>query len=202
MEIELKYKTEDPSFDLWKAILEGYALQDMQEVKMDAVYYDTIEDDFLKLGIALRIRSEDEKRIATVKTKGSIVNGLHSREEWNKDILDIKDISFAKWFKSTPIGEELNRIIKEQPLQEKIRTVFIRKKAIMNYLGSQFEVAVDKGKIIAGGFEEDLYELEVEFIKGNEESIKKLGNLLMDQYNIKPENVSKYARGLKLLNQI
>ncbi|MCG8482743.1 MAG: CYTH domain-containing protein [Clostridia bacterium] len=199
MEIELKYKIENLDFDLWKAITEKYALQHTQEVKMDAVYYDTYNDDFLKKGIALRIRSEGQKKIATVKTKGSSVNGLHSREEWNKDISGFKDILFAGWFSMTAIGKDLDNIIKEQPLQEKIKTIFTRKKAIMNYFHNQFEIAVDRGKILADHLEEEIYELEIELVKGSAESMKEFGVKLMKQYDIKPENISKYARGLKLL---
>lgn len=202
MEIELKYKIQDKNFDLWQVIIEKYSLHEMQEVQMDALYFDTLEDSFLKKGIALRIRIEDDKRIATVKTKGTSQQGLHSREEWNKDVSQERDILFDQWFEMDPIGKELCNILKDQTLKEKIRTLFTRKKAILNYKDSQLEIAVDKGEIRANNLKEQIYELEIELIKGKKESLIEFGNQLACQYNIMPENVSKYARGLNLLNHI
>lgn len=202
MEIELKYKIGSVDFDSWKAIVAHYALKDIQEVKMDAVYYDTYRDDFLENGIALRIRSENEKRVATVKTRGSSKNGLHARQEWNKDISEMIDFRFDQWFHSTEIGEKIKDLIGEEPLQEKIKTVFTRNKANLDYADSQFEIAIDRGRILANNLEEKIYELEVELIKGTEKDLQAFGSKLMIKYDLQPENISKYARGLKLLNHI
>jgi triphosphatase len=63
------------------------------------------------------------------------------------------------------------------------------------------EISLDRGKIIAGGGEDPVCELEIELYSGSQDDLKELGEALAGEYGLKPEERSKFARGLRLLGK-
>ena len=62
------------------------------------------------------------------------------------------------------------------------------------------EVSIDQGDIITANGSCPICEMEIELYSGNEEDLVKLGKQIQKSYNLKEENISKYARGLALLD--
>ena len=67
--------------------------------------------------------------------------------------------------------------------------------------GGRAILSYDEGKIIAGGKETAISEVEVELYEGNEENLTAFGEKLVEKYGLEPPNKSKHARGLKLLEE-
>lgn len=202
-EIELKYRIDESKTE--KILKDLYKLFEspIKEEKMKAIYFDTKDFILLKNGIALRIREEGSETIATVKTQGTYENGLFSRKEWNVNITNKEyKTSLEQLFSQTEIGSELIHIITDKELDEKMITTFARKKATVSINDSKFEIAMDKGEIVAGNKKEDISEMEIELLEGTETSLIDFGNKLVYRYNLRPEKLSKYARGLNLLRVI
>ena len=87
MEIELKFLVEDQLARdriLQDKYLEETAQKDSkEEIRMNATYFDTEDLDLCKNKMALRVRFENGKPVATLKWGGSSQNGLHVRGELN-----------------------------------------------------------------------------------------------------------------------
>ena len=87
MEVELKFLVEDKLAR--DRILQDNYLEEMmhegsrEEIRMNATYFDTKDMDLCRNKMALRVRFENGKPIATLKWGGSSENGLHIRGELN-----------------------------------------------------------------------------------------------------------------------
>lgn len=201
-EIELKYKVPvSKKIEILK-LLENLQGKEICQQAMKATYMDTHNNDLLKNKIALRIRNEGDKTYATVKTKGVYHDGLYSRKEWNVEILENRDISISEIFINTEIGKDFKEILEGKALEEKIITEFTRTKTIIHLADCTLEVAFDQGIIHTKKGSEDLCELEIELLEGNQSHLTTFGNNLAEQFQLAPEGMSKYARGLKLLGLV
>ena len=91
MEIELKYLVEEPIAR--EKILKDSHLSEIkekgseEEIKLDAVYYDTADMDLCRGRMAFRIRLENGNPVATLKWDGQVSDGLHVRGEFNTCLL-------------------------------------------------------------------------------------------------------------------
>ena len=61
------------------------------------------------------------------------------------------------------------------------------------------EVAIDEGEIVTDFGNLPICELEIELFSGEQEDVRKIGEALAEKYQLTAENMSKYARGWKLL---
>lgn len=166
---------------------------------MEARYYDTDDLALQKAGVAFRTRLEGNHWVATVKTGGSSLGGLHQRQEWNIDIMDATpDISV---FENTDAAPILTAIIGSAPLIELFQTSFDRYKTeVTSADGSQIELAVDLGSILAGDQQSPIAEIELELLEGSPTAILSLGAYLAQSISLVPETRSKFARGLQLID--
>lgn len=204
MEIELKYKINDPSdIDrIWndEELLKICDLNSREALEMHAVYFDT-EDHILESNrIILRLRQEGNRYLATVKGGGSIENGLHRRMEYN---VDLTRSMYEKGpdptvFKDTEIGKDLVEMVRSKVMKPQMAMHFTRKKMMVKEDHFICEAAIDLGEIVCCGRKEAICELELELLEGDLSELNKIGGYLSKKYGLTPENTSKYARGLKL----
>ena len=207
MEIELKYSIEDDS--IIRSIMEDRILTSVEKknsretLAMHAVYFDTANGDLRKNHIAFRIRLEGNRYIATLKRRNTAEEGLHRREEINAPVTDDAFIENPKL--SVFSGDELIDDIAAEITDEKLIPVmemnFVREEFRIDYKGSLMEVSVDQGDIITIKGSCPICEMEIELYSGKEQDLVKLGKQLQKSYNLKEENISKYARGLALLEE-
>jgi len=173
-------------------------------------YYDTPECDLSRRGIALRLRRKGWTIwLMTVKGGDSGAGGLAQRSEWEAPTQPgVFDFSIVT-------QSELREFLEAQQarLQPVFTTDFTRTSWTIERSGSVVEVALDRGKIIAGErveggigagkpARETLCELELELLDGQSpDALFELAIELAIDVPLHPEIVSKAERGYALTDQ-
>lgn len=207
MEIEMKYVIGDREIarNIWEdEYLSGIEEKDSREkVYMKAAYFDT--DDYIlsKNDIAFRVRMEGPRIVASLKWKGASEDGLHTREEINVPVKDEACFILPnpEIFKESDIGRDMIALLNGKPLHSLLETRFLRSRLRVDTGKSICEVAIDEGEIVTDFGNLPICELEIELFSGDQEDIQKMGELLAEKYQLVPEDKSKYARGLGLLER-
>ena len=205
MEIEMKYGIGDK--EIAKSIWEDEYLTSIEEkdsrekVYMKASYFDT--DDYIlsKNDIAFRIRMEGSRIVASLKWKGASVDGLHTREEINVPVNDEACFILPdpEIFKESDIGRDMIALVSVKPLHSLLETRFLRSRMRVDTGNTICEVAIDEGEIVTDFGNLPICELEIELFSGDQEDVIRIGQTLAEKYELTAEDRSKYARGLKLL---
>lgn len=206
MEIEMKYDIGDKETakNIWEdEYLVSIEEKDSRErVYMKAAYFDTEDSILSKNDIAFRVRMEGARIVASLKWKGASVDGLHTREEINVPVKDEACFILPdpEIFKESDIGREMIDLIAGKPLHSLLETRFLRSRMRVDTGKSICEVAIDEGEIVTDFGSLPICELEIELFSGDQEDVLRMGKALAEKYQLTAENRSKYARGLKLLN--
>lgn len=208
MEIEMKYEIGDK--DIIKNIWEDEYLSSIEEkdsrekVYMKASYFDTDDYILCKNDIAFRVRMEGSRIVASLKWKGLSADGLHTREEINVPIND--ETCFIApdpaIFKESDIGQEMMGLVQDKPLHSLLETRFLRSRMRVDTGKSICEVAIDEGEIVTDFGTLPICELEIELFSGEQEDVRRIGETLAEKYPLTAENISKYAKGLTLLENV
>ncbi|MDR3561615.1 MAG: CYTH and CHAD domain-containing protein [Negativicutes bacterium] len=199
-EVELKLRLLDPL--VWTSVAKAPIFADLNapepvDEQLDACYYDTSDHALLQAGVAFRIRKEDNQWIATVKAGGSSAGGLHRRQEWNVVIAEPQPS--IEPFQATEAGPLLTQLLGDSPLAPLFRSIFDRRKTQFAAPdGSQIELAIDQGLLIAGERQEAFAEIELELKTGNPASLLAIGTELSRLFPLTVEPRSKFFRGLCL----
>ncbi|MDR0356784.1 MAG: CYTH domain-containing protein [Clostridiales Family XIII bacterium] len=206
MEVELKYRIENKrQMDL---IWEDDFLRSMEErdsresIYMKAAYFDTADFILRKNRIAFRIRKEGDKVMATLKWRDRDVDvrGLYMREEINVPVKD--EACFLSpdpaIFKESGEGRDLMEILADDPLRCIFETHFYRKKLRIDSGETICEVSLDEGEVIADAGRALISELEIELFSGKQDDLIRIGERMAEKYDLKPEPLSKYAKGINL----
>lgn len=205
MEIELKYDVRDKKVieEIKKdKELAKYFIKDSEEkIDLEATYFDTEEGILYKNFVALRLRREGKRNIATLKWNGTQEDCLHMREELNVNLGfgDFCGIPDIKVFKQSEIGEKIIEIVGDKSLVSIIEVNVQRESWQMEKANNIFEFSFDVGYVITDNGKEPISELEVELITGDEEKLMELGKQLSAKYNLEAESRSKFKKGLELL---
>ncbi|WP_089360376.1 inorganic triphosphatase [Pseudomonas segetis] len=164
-------------------------------------YFDTPARDLTQAKVALRLRRDGEAIIQTLKTRGQSVAGLSERNEWDwhltKAKLDLKKLDDNCW------PSALAELDKKQ-LKPIFTTDFTRQKADIAWGRGKskvvIEAALDLGKVIADGKEEEICELELELRQGEPEALLELAVELAADLPLMPCDISKAERGYRLFD--
>ncbi len=163
-------------------------------------YFDSDNLELRKMDMGLRIRSQGHKHEQTIKTAGKVVDGLHSRPEYN---VDIKSNHLALALFPTHIWpDNLDVNTLQKNLQVIFTTNFTRQAWLINQDNNVIELALDRGTISTVSCTESIAinELEIELVQGEQQALFKLAEQLKTIVNIEPGNLSKAARGYALYN--
>ncbi len=205
MEIELKYGIDNNETfeELWHDVaLKKMEIEGTREVKSMVTYYlDTEDYKLMDKKIAIRIRDDGDKFIATLKTLVKAVGHIHKREEIETILPKFPKEFTINLFNFKDIGIDLKELVGEEKLIVIMETQIERSLFLLDYEKSRVEVALDKGKIKAKGKESPIREMELELVSGPESELLSLGNTVMGKYKLKPEPKSKFERGLQLLEK-
>ena len=201
MEIELKYRI--PSDEVAERIWEDRLFSDIEEegsreeIRLHATYYDTPQLDLAKNGIAYRVRREGDRLVATLKWKGKSEDGLHSREELAVSVSDsTPDIQV---FLESDIGGELETLLEGKELTELMHTDMKRSMFRIDSGTGLFEISLDQGSVTTIYGSKEIQEVELELFSGETEELLQIGRRLQEAYDLEPENISKYARGIEMI---
>lgn len=156
-----------------------------QVLQLTSVYYDTPDFILQKQGSVYRVRTtqfaDGHKEFeSTTKRTVTKSGGIAEREEINEP--------------------QENPLPKLPDVQEIFRTEVTRKIYYLEYDNALFEMAIDRGKIVAvNGKTEAIDEVEFEVKTGGVEDLENLRQALHQVANFQEEEKSKYARGMALL---
>jgi inorganic triphosphatase YgiF len=203
MEIEAKYRVDDQrTFDdlLSLSTLGPFRLAPAPDLEDQRnTYFDTADSRLRAARYGLRVRDLGARRIATLKGDARIADGVYEREEWEVAIGD--DDRPASW----PTSEARERalaLLGGAPLIPILTIHTLRRHIYASRDGRDVaELSLDEGLISAGGREERLRELEIELLgAATRAELDALVALLRERYPLAPEERSKLARGLALLD--
>jgi len=191
-EIELKLST-DPT-TLQAIYQESFLAQNAwQQQTLHSDYFDDACLTLKAQQMALRIRRDGTQKVQTLKIRKSNQDGLANYGEFEAILppnAQIPDLSLIKIEMLPNLGE----------LKLIFNTIFKRLSCQLNIGASIIEVALDLGSVNAGNKSSPICELELELISGKIEDIYVLSKKLQHQYTLTPSNISKAAKGFKLLN--
>lgn len=164
-------------------------------------YFDTAERDLAQAKVALRLRRDGEQVIQTLKTRGQSVAGLSERNEYDwslaKAKLDLKKLDDSCW------PADLAGLDKKQ-IKPIFTTDFVRQRAEIAWGRGKakvvIEAALDLGKVIADGREEEICELELELRQGEPAALLELASELAADLALMPCDISKAERGYRLFD--
>ena len=165
-------------------------------VKLVSVYFDTPSLDLKSKAIALRLRKEGKRWIQTVKGGGSVLAGVHTRHEWETpvvrkalDFTRIEDRSLIQLFGNSELRRNLGPVFV---------TEFSRKTVPVEFGGSTIAFCLDRGKILSGGREECISEVELELKSGHSSALFDFALELQKTVPLFVEGRSKAERGYAL----
>lgn len=191
-EIELKLKlTPEAAGQVGKLPL----LEKIQHkaVQLDNVYFDTLSASLSRHGYALRIRKQGERFIQTLKDAGSVVEGLHQRNEWEVELSQ-----FELDLTSFPVEVKQRLSFLTEPLAPLFQVNFTRTLWYLQSGDNLIEMALDQGFIAAGDQQDEVCELELELKQGNKQSLFELAASLQQILAATPYDRSKAERGYRL----
>ena len=145
LEAELKFRVPPGAYDqVDTERLPGRKLASPTESELVSTYFDTPKHKLRKHGLTLRVRSEGEGHVQTVK---SAVDGRFGRGE--REVPIEGDAPDLKKLDGSPLGE-----VASKKLRRKLKPVFAtsvhRTRLPIQTNGSRLELAVDRGKITVG----------------------------------------------------
>ncbi|WP_318368849.1 inorganic triphosphatase [Enterobacter sp.] len=195
-EIELKFIVNPQSVEALRAHLHTLTDEHHDAVQLTNIYYETPDKWLRGHDMGLRIRGTNDRYEMTMKIAGRTVGGLHQRPEYNIDLekpeLDLARLPEDVWPEG---GLPADLAARVSPL---FSTNFQREKWLVNLGKSRIEIALDRGDVKAGEFEEPLCELELELLDGERDDILKLARQLVTQNGLRQGSLSKAARGYHL----
>lgn len=174
-----------------EAILADLAVQypDGHMISMQTAYYDTPDGALSAQQMTLRIRSENDQQICTLKTPLS--NG--SRGEWECPAGDIATGLCHLLALGAPL-----MLRSPNDLRVVCGARFNRWAVPLPTADGMAELALDQGVLLGGGKELPFWEVELELKSGSEEALLSLAHQLAAAYHLKPEPKSKFRRALEL----
>lgn len=188
-EIELKFRV-DPARA--EAVFEAIAGGRGKTKSLAATYYDTPTGALAKAGMALRVRREGKAWVQTLKSADA-GNGAMGRGEWEWPATGLKpDLALLR---ATPAQKAMGR---SRKLVALFTVEMERRLAVRPLAHAQVEVALDRGKVIAGDRSEPVLELELELKAGDPCDLLKFAAEVRRAHGLALSFSTKAGRGLGL----
>ena len=167
-------------------------------IEMDARYFDTADGALSAEKTALRLRRENEDSVCCLKLRGgeTAENGLHAHAEYECKATCIAEGLAALPERGAPI--ELCTRLRTMKLVEICRISFSRYTVMLRQDGALAELALDRGRMTVNGRSMPLCEIELEYKDGPEEAFLAMGQMLMQEFRLRPQPLSKLARARAL----
>jgi len=203
MEIEAKFRVDDeqtfPELLALDAIGPFKLVAEPDAEDQRNVYFDTADRRLRAGQYGLRVRDLGNRRIAALKGAAKARDGMYERDEWEIEIGD--DDNPSAWPPSEARDRTLALLDGAAPLP--ILAIRTRRLHIIALRDDRrvAELSLDTGAIDAGGRTANFRELEIELLKtGTRADLDALVALLRARFTLTPEDHSKLARGLALLD--
>ena len=192
-ETELKLLCRDPAdLDLVAAmplLAQAAARRTRQLV---STYYDTPDYRLLRQGYTLRVRDDVGRYIVTVKAKrGPGLTRFEREERHSSAQLDRQQLK-----RLLPVA--LLDALEGEPLLPVFVSRIEREEITLDFAGASIEVAMDRGRVIAGARAEPFVELELELKRGPVAALYALALELSADVALVPSARTKSDRGFAL----
>ena len=198
-EIELKLELDPTDAPRIKSarLLTAESLGRAEEEHLVSTYFDTPDHALSKAGVFLRVREKDGRYLQTVKAMQSKAD-LLDRFEWEREISgpapDLRVVD------GTPLHSLLTRA-RRASLQPLFETRMRRTLRRVAHGGSEIEVAIDEGEIVAGARKVPISEVELELKGGDAAELFSLARALAATLPLRLAVKTKAERGFELLSK-
>ena len=187
-EFERKYRADSGIIAAIRA-----SFGDFSEIRMETVYYDTLDAALSRRRWMLRRRYENGISVCTLKTP--LPDG--SRGEWEISCDDIR--LAARELCKLGAPEDLLTLT-ESGLTEACAARFTRLAKRLTLERCTVELALDEGALMGGGRTLPFAEMEVELKSGEEAAATAFAEALARKFGLTPEPKSKAQRAMELLH--
>lgn len=182
-----------------QSLIEDKNKEKLQHIVMKAIYYDTEEGFYRQNKIAYRVRQENDCFVATYKQGKINAQGIFERIEVNK-IVDSLEPDISVFAGEQIIWDKIKES-KTKKFIPMIITDFVRECIVIPWRKSLVELALDEGFVQGGKHKAPICEVELELKSGNIEDLLSLKEILMEKFSVEVSLISKYKRGLLLLEE-
>jgi inorganic triphosphatase YgiF len=159
---------------------------------LHARYFDTEDATLARAGLALRIRSEDGRRIQTLKVARATEGGFHHVREVEAPATGPRpDLDLLP-------DPDIREFLAPLDLRPCFETRVRRRTAALAVPGGRVEVALDRGSIRARVAQEPISEVEFELLEGSPEAVFDCAASLLSSLPARLDLPSKAARGSAL----
>ena len=200
MEREFKWMIPDPSeFDpIADSSTVSALVQKKGRLEMEAMYYDTADNLIARCHSGLRLRRENETRVVCLKlaAESGFGGARKAREEYEFTAPDIR--TGIQNLPAAGAPQDICDCLLQANLIELGRTAFTRFWFLLSYQGCTCELAFDYGKLTRNGRVGPICEMELELKSGSEADFDALAVQLQQEFDLKPQPLSKLARMMRL----
>lgn len=182
-----------------QSLIEDKNKEKLQHIVMKAIYYDTEDGFYRQNKIAYRVRQENDCFVATYKQGKINAQGIFERIEVNK-IVDSLEPDISVFAGEQIIWDKIKES-KTKKFIPMIITDFVRECIVIPWRKSLIELALDEGFVQGGKHKAPICEVELELKSGNIEDLLSLKEILMEKFSVEVSLISKYKRGLLLLEE-
>ncbi|MGM9617726.1 CYTH domain-containing protein [Butyricicoccus sp.] len=200
MEREFKWMIPDPSeFDpIADSSTVSALVQKKGRLEMEAMYYDTADNLIARCHGGLRLRRENETCVVCLKlaAESGFGGALKAREEYECTAPDIR--TGIQNLPAAGAPQDICDCLLQANLIELGRTAFTRFWFLLSYQGCTCELAFDYGKLTRNGRVGPICEMELELKSGSEADFDALAVQLQQEFDLKPQPLSKLARMMRL----
>jgi len=203
MEIEAKFAVPDEVTWLKLQMVDqiaGYALSPGKTKQVHDTFMDTPDRSILASGHVCRRREADGQIVMTLKSGQTVEGAVHRREEL--EITLERELPIGQWPPSE-IRDRLLSIVGDfmlTPLFDQHQTRIIRWATRADRVVA--EMSVDKVELSLHGREQSYFEVEFELKEvGTEDDLAVIAAGLHNEWGLKPEPRSKFARALALASE-
>ena len=198
MGMELEYKLAVPNPALLEQILFDEQVAQVRQggytlIHMATIYYDTPDRRLNTRRWTLRLRQENNRLVATLKTPGT----GRARGEWECEAGSIQAAIPLLLEAGAPA--ELPEVLDGEMLVPVCAAQFTRRAANVAFAeGTVCEFCGDVGTLVGGSNEEALCEVELELKSGSAETAEAFVGELMERFGLQEEPRSKFFRASQL----
>lgn len=187
VEYELKFRAKPEQQEALRRDIQGAE----EEFEMATTYYDACDEGLSQRFYTLRRRMENGRSVCTLKAPID----EFGRGEWEVECDDIHQ-AIEKLCKLGAPADLL--ALTAKGIKEVCGARFHRIAKTVSLPQGTVELALDRGKLMGGGKELPLCEVEVELKEGTPEMTRAFALLLAARYDLQPEKGSKFRRALAL----
>lgn len=202
-ELELKFRLQES--DIFRlrqlSFLKSNQISRRKTSTLTSIYFDTTDYALIKRGIGLRVREYHGRFFQSVKSMGVGIDGLHKRLEW-EDKISSRRPDFKKLCQS-PFCHAFINLEQNVLLEPMFSTVVKRTIWLVEWLGGQFEVAMDIGDYwVKDKKVSPIRELEIELLKGSENQLISFATTLQTFISLEIETNNKAEIGYRHFQKI